>query len=126
MIPWDLGIIKAIGKELGEAIFPSSPPEETYKTPYLIFELKNYMYGVNLRSRVEFSITIVDDREVTSASYDIMRAINKIICQKLTLSQGNSVIGTAKTKVDSVEKRKNKLTLNMIAMLDMEAIYENE
>ncbi|MDR0580724.1 MAG: hypothetical protein LBG04_01250, partial [Holosporaceae bacterium] len=74
MIPWDLGIIKAIGKELELAIFPSHPPEEIRKTPYLIFELKNVLQGKNLTSRIEFTITIIEGKDVTTASFEILRA----------------------------------------------------
>jgi hypothetical protein len=126
MIPWDLGIIKAIGKQLEQAIFPSEPPEEMRKTPYLIFELKNVAQGQNLTSRAEFEITIVEGKGTTSASFDILRTINRIIAKELTLSQGEFVIGSAKAKVDSVESRKNNLVLSMTALLRMKAIYEDE
>jgi hypothetical protein len=126
MIPWDLGIIKAIGKELGFAIFPTHPPEDKRRTPYLIFELKNILQGKNLTSRVEFSITVVDDKEVTSASYDVLKAINKSISKELTLCQGESEIGSAKIKIDSVESKQNNLLLNLVAILKMKAIYEDE
>ena len=126
MIPWDLGIIKAIGKELELAIFPSNPPEEMRKTPYLIFELKNVLQGKNFTSRVEFSITIIEGKDVTSASFEILRAVNKIISKELTLSQGDSEIGSAKAKIDSIESKKNNLILNLVAILKLKAIYEDE
>ncbi|MDR1982796.1 MAG: hypothetical protein LBQ08_03305 [Holosporaceae bacterium] len=126
MIPWDLGIINAIRKELELAIFPSNPPEELRKTPYLIFELKNILPGKNLMSRVEFSITIVDDKEVTGASFEVLKAINKIISRELTLSQEEATIGSAKAKINSIESKKNNLVLNLIAILKLEAIYEDE
>jgi hypothetical protein len=126
MIPWDLGIIRAMGKELKMAIFPSLPPEGKRNTPYLIFELKNVLQGKNCMIRAEFSITVVDDKEVTSASYDIMKAINKIISKELTLLQENVVIGSAKIKINAVENRKNNLILQLIAILKMKAIYEDE
>jgi hypothetical protein len=127
MIPWDLGIINAIKKELEFAIFPSNPPEGLgKKTPYLIFELKNILQGKNLISRVEFAITIVDNKEVTSASFEILKAINKIISRELTLSQEETPIGNAKIKINSVESKKNNLILNLVAILRLEAVYEDE
>jgi hypothetical protein len=126
MIPWDLGIIGAIGRQLMMAIFPSEPPEEMRKTPYLIFELKSVVQGQNLTSRAEFAITIVEGKETTPASFDILRAINKIIAEELTLSQGDFVIGSAKIKIDSVAGKKNNMVLNLTAILKMRAIYEDE
>ncbi|MDR2794792.1 MAG: hypothetical protein LBB12_03380 [Holosporaceae bacterium] len=125
MLPWDFGIINAIKKELCTAIFPPNPPDEFRKTPYLIFELKNIIHGKNLMSRVEFVISIVDDKCVTSDSMKIMKSISKITAQELTLSQGNFAIGSAKIKIDSIESRKNLLILNMIAILKLKAIYED-
>ncbi|MDR2681437.1 MAG: hypothetical protein LBB29_00075 [Holosporaceae bacterium] len=125
MLPWDFGIINAIKKELSAAVFPSTPPSELHQTPYLIFELKNIAHGKNLMSRVEFVITIVDDKCVTSESMSVMKAISKIISQELTLSQGNVSIGSAKIKINSIESRKNLLLLNMIAILRLKAIYED-
>ncbi|MDR3179432.1 MAG: hypothetical protein LBT70_00850 [Holosporaceae bacterium] len=125
MLPWDFGIINAIKKELSAAIFPSTPPDELRKTPYLIFELKNIIHGKNLMSRVEFVVSIVDDKCVTSESMKIMKSISKITAQELTLSQGNVAIGSAKIKIDSIESRKNLLLLNMIAILKLKAIYED-
>jgi hypothetical protein len=126
MIPWDLGIIKAIGKELEHAIFPSNPPEEMRKTPYLIFELKNVLQGKNLTSRAEFSITIVEGKGVASASFEILKAINKIISKELTLSQDDFEIGSARAKISSIENKKNNLILNLVAILKLKAIYEDE
>ncbi|MDR1551671.1 MAG: hypothetical protein LBS14_03275 [Holosporaceae bacterium] len=126
MIPWDLGLIRAIGKELEFAIFPSHPPESKRRVPYLIFELKNILQGKNAVSRVEFMITVVDKDEVTSASYDVMRAINKIISKELTLFQEDSEIGSARIKIDSVESKGNCMVLRLVAMLKMKEIYENE
>ncbi|MDR0677208.1 MAG: hypothetical protein LBF57_00840 [Holosporaceae bacterium] len=124
MYPWDFGIINAIRKELQCAIFPANPPEELRKTPYLIFELKNILQGKNLLSRAEFSITIVDNEE--KFGFIVLRSINKIISRELTLSQGEAVIGSAKAKINSVESKGNSLILNMVAILKLEAIYEDE
>ncbi|GHU12721.1 hypothetical protein FACS189449_06930 [Alphaproteobacteria bacterium] len=124
-IPWDFGIINAIKKELGAAIFPPSPPRELRKTPYLVFELKKIMQGKNLMSRVEFVITIVDNENVSSESIGIMKSIGKIISQELTLHQENGIIGSARIKIDSLESRKNHLILNMVAILKLKAIYED-
>jgi hypothetical protein len=126
MIPWDLGIVKAVGKHLEQAIFPSEPPEEMRKTPYLIFELKNVVQGKNLTSRAEFAITIVEGKEAPPAGFEILKAINKIIAKELTLSQGDFVIGSAMAKIDSVVSKKSNLVLNLTAILKMKAIYEDE
>jgi hypothetical protein len=126
MIPWDLGIINAIKQELKFAIFPSEPPEELRKTPYLIFELKNVLQGKNLMSRVEFSITIVDNKEVTGACFDVLRSINKIISKELALSQDDFIIGSAKIKINSIASKENSLILNLIAILHLNAVYEDE
>jgi hypothetical protein len=126
MIPWDLGLIKAIGRQLEAAIFPSEPPENERKTPYLIFELKNVVQGANLTARAEFSIIIVEGKGATSASFDIARAINKIIAKELTLSQGDFVIGSARIKIDSTKSEKNNLILNLTAILKIRTIYEDE
>jgi hypothetical protein len=121
-----MGIIGALGKGLKYAIFPPDPPEEMRRTPYLIFELQNLMSGMNFAARVEFSLAIVDQKEVTSASFDVMRAIRKIIDGKLTLTQDDDVIGDARIKIDSVEKKKNSLVLKMIAIVKLNTVYENE
>lgn len=126
MLPWDLGIINAIKKNIEFDIFPSMPPEELRKTPYLIFELKNIVQGVNLISRADFVINIVDKNEITSAAFDILKSINKIINTELTLSQNDFEIGRAKIKINSVESKKNTLILNMTSILQLKAIYEDE
>jgi hypothetical protein len=126
MLPWDLGIINAIKKELNLAIFPSKPPKEFKKTPYLIFELKNILQGKNLISRVEFVITIMDEEEITGASFEVLRSINKIVSKELTLSQENVAIGTAKIKINSVVSKENNLILTLVAILQLKAIYEDE
>jgi hypothetical protein len=126
MIPWDLGIINAIKKEIKLAIFPSNPPKELRQFPHLIFELNNILQGKNLTSRAEFTLTIVDDKEVTVASFEILKAINKIISKELTLSQGDVVIGTAKIKINSVESKNNNIILKLIAILKLKAVYEND
>ncbi|MDR1561242.1 MAG: hypothetical protein LBS23_02705 [Holosporaceae bacterium] len=126
MLPWDFGIINAIKQELKVAVFPSTPPEEQRKTPYLVFELKNISQGKNLASRVEFFITIVDDQEITGSSFEILRSINKIISKELTLLQEKFVIGTAKVKIESVTSKENYLLLRLIAILQLKAIYEDK
>ncbi|MDR1375203.1 MAG: hypothetical protein LBJ45_00100 [Holosporaceae bacterium] len=126
MLPWDMGIINAIKKELTWPIFPSKPPEGLRKTPHLILELQNVLQGKNLMSRVEFLITIVDKDEVTGAAFEILRSINKIISKELTLFQGNSSIGSAKIKINSIASKGNSLILNLVAILQLKAIYEDE
>jgi hypothetical protein len=124
--PWDMGIINAIRRKLEYAIFPSDPPEEMKQTPYLIFELRNLIQGANFTARVEFTLTIVDKKEVTSASFDVMKAINKIIRGELTLKQDDFVIGSAKVKINEVESKKNNLVLKMIAIIKLNVVYEDE
>ncbi|MCR5224460.1 MAG: hypothetical protein K6C34_00055 [Alphaproteobacteria bacterium] len=126
MLPWDFGIINAIKKEIEYAIFPSTPPEEQRKTPYLIFELKNIVMGKNLTSRAEFSITIVDDKEVTGICFEILRTLTKLISKELTLAQDDFVLGSARIKLNSVESRKNNLILNFVGILKMVGIYEDD
>ena len=50
MIPWDFGIIRAIKELLGISIFPSMPPEDMKKSPYIIFELKDILIKLGLAS----------------------------------------------------------------------------
>jgi hypothetical protein len=126
MTPWDLGIINAIGKRLEYAIFPSDPPETMKRTPYLIFELQNLLQGANFMIRVEFTLTIIDQKEVTSASFDVLRAVNKLIRKELTLGQDGYVIGSARIKINAVESRKNNLVLKMTAIIKLNTVYENE
>jgi hypothetical protein len=121
-----MGLIGALGKGLKYAIFPPDPPEEMKRTPHLIFELQNLMTGTNFASRVEFTLTIVDQKEVTSASYDVMRGIRKIIDGKLTLKQDEIEIGNACIKIDCIEKKKNCLMLKMIAIIKLNGEYEDE
>ncbi|MDR1333861.1 MAG: hypothetical protein LBJ71_01435 [Holosporaceae bacterium] len=125
-IPWDMGLISALGKGLEYAIFPPDPPEEMKRAPYLIFELQNLTSGTNFATRVEFTLTIVDQKEVTSASFDIMKAIRKIIDGKLTLKQNEMALGEARLKIDSVEKKKNCLALKIIAIIKLNMVYEDE
>lgn len=125
MFPWDFGIINAIKKELICSIFPSHPPEDKRNAPYLIFELKKIQQGKSLKSKAEFTITIVDDKNNSGKSLNILKNINRIISKDLTLSQSNYTIGSAKIKVDSVENKKNNLVLNMVAILELKAIYED-
>ncbi|MDR2781922.1 MAG: hypothetical protein LBB21_05740 [Holosporaceae bacterium] len=126
LIPWDLGLINALKKGFEYAIFPSNPPEENRRTPYLIFELQNFLHGKNFTARVEFTLTIVDQKEVTSASFDVLRAINKVISKELTLIQEEFVIGSAKIKTDAVESKKNSLVLKMVAILKLSMVYKDE
>lgn len=125
MFPWDFGIINAIKSQFAFSIFPSIPPEEFRETPYLIFELKNVLQGKNLMSRAEFILTIVDNKERSGQSLNILKNINKIISNELTLRQGNFNIGTARIKIDSIENKKNNLIINLIAILQLKAIYED-
>ncbi|MDR3151221.1 MAG: hypothetical protein LBT67_00015 [Holosporaceae bacterium] len=130
-LPWDFGIINAIKKGLTTVIFPSSPPEMLRKTPYIIFELKDIRQGKNLMSRVEFVLTIVDGNDddgnsCSGKSIQVLQNITKIISRELTLYQEESIIGSAKIKIESIENRKNNLRLNLVAILQLKAIYEDD
>jgi hypothetical protein len=131
LLPWDFGIINAIKKGLTTVIFPSLPPETLRKTPYVIFELKDIRQGRNLMSRVEFILTIVDDDSDDKGnncgkSIQVLQSITKIISRELTLYQEESIIGSAKIKIESIENRKNNLRLNLVAILQLKAIYEDD
>jgi hypothetical protein len=126
MTPWDFGIISALSKALEILIFPSDPPGEQRRAPYLIFELKKIVHGKNLTSRAEFSITVKDDEATDGARFEIMRAIDRIIDDELTLSGGGSVIGSARIKLSSYDSKKNNLILNFAAILKLEAVYDDE
>ena len=126
MIPWDFGITKAIAGELGTMLFPfSAPSKEERTSPYLIFDLKNIVQGKNLTSRAEFTITIASDDEITPKSYEIFRNIQKMTGKELSLYEGNEIIGSAKLKIFSFESKKNNLILNITALLQLKAIYED-
>ena len=126
MIQWDFGITNAIAKELGMSLFPfSAPPSEQRTSPYLILDLKSIVQGKNLISRAEFTITIASDGEISGKSYDILRNLNKLTAKELTLYQEKEIIGSAKFKIFSIESKKNNLILNMIALLQLKAIYSD-
>ncbi|MDR2107811.1 MAG: hypothetical protein LBO73_04855 [Holosporaceae bacterium] len=127
MIPWDFGIINALKKCLGTIIFPSDPPEEeSLQTPYLIFELKKITHGKNLISRAEFTLTVADEDKTDGGRFAVMKAVDRIAEDELTLSAGDAVIGSAKIKMISFDSKKNKLILNFAAILKLEATYDDE
>lgn len=123
MIPWDFGIIRAIKELLGISIFPSIPPENMKKSPYIIFELKDILQGKNLLYRVGFTLTLIDNNE--GKNLEILKSITKIIRKELTLKQGDFVIGSAKIKIESVESKGIDLIVNFAALLQLKAIYED-
>lgn len=123
MIPWDFGIIRAIKELLGISIFPSMPPEDMKKSPYIIFELKDILQGKNLLYRVGFTLTLIDNNE--GKNLEILKSITKIIRKELTLKQGNFVIGSARMKIESVESKGINLIINFAALLQLKAIYED-
>ncbi len=126
MIQWDFGITNAIAKELGTTLFPFSAPSSEQRTsPYLILDLKSIVQGKNLVSRAEFTITIASDKEISGKSYDILRSIDKLMSKELTLYQESEIIGSAKFKISSLESKKNNLILNIIALLQLKAIYSD-
>jgi hypothetical protein len=117
MFPWDFGIIDAIKRGIGLDIYPSHPPDNLYRAPYLVFELKNIRTEKRMLSRIEFAMTLVEDDNSTGEYFKILKTINKIISGELILGQEESRIGTARIKITSVECKKNTLILNCIAML---------
>lgn len=123
MIPWDFGIIRAIKELLGISIFPSMPPEDMKKSPYIIFELKDILQGKNLLYRVGFTLTLIDNNE--GKNLEILKSITKIIRKELTLKQGNFVIGSARMKIESVESKGINSIINFAALLQLKAIYED-
>lgn len=123
MIPWDFGIIRAIGELLKVSIFPSDPPERLKKYPYVTFELKDILQGKNLLYRVGFTLTFVDGNE--GKNLELLKKITKIIRNELTLKQNNFILGTARMKIESVESKKNLLIINLAALLQLKAIYED-
>lgn len=123
MIPWDFGIIRAIKELLGIAIFPSMPPEDMKKSPYIIFELKDILQGKNLLYRVGFALTLIDNNE--GKNLEILKSITKIIRKELSLKQGNFVIGSARIKIECVESKGINLIINFVALLQLKAIYED-
>ena len=123
MIPWDFGIIRAIKELLGISIFPSMPPEDMKKSPYIIFELKDILQGKNLLYRVGFTLTLIDNNE--GKNLEILKSITKIIRKELTLKQGNFVIGSARIKIESMESKGINLIINFAALLQLKAIYED-
>ena len=123
MIPWDFGIIRAIKELLGISIFPSMPPEDMKKSPYIIFELKDILQGKNLLYRVGFTLTLIDNNE--GKNLEILKNITKIIRKELTLKQGEFIIGSARIKTESVESKGGNLIINFAALLQLKAIYED-
>ncbi|MBQ7674234.1 MAG: hypothetical protein IJT36_06965 [Alphaproteobacteria bacterium] len=124
MIPWDFGIIQAIKDQLGMAIFPSTPPKSLNENPHVIFELKDILQGKNFLYRVGFTLTLVDNNE--GSNLEILKKITKIIRKELTLQQGEFEIGSAKIKIESVESKRDKLIINLAALLQLKTIYEDE
>lgn len=125
MIPWDFGIINAIKQNLDIPIFPSEPPKGLNQKTYLVFNLKNIVQGMNLTSKMEFSLTIVDKDETTDHTYAILKKINRLISSELSLYQGNFIIGSAKVKINCLENKKNMLILNLVAKLQLKRLYDD-
>lgn len=125
MIPWDFGIINAIKQNLDIPIFPSEPPKGLNQKTYLVFNLKNIVQGMNLTSKMEFSLTIVDKNETTDHTYAILKKINRLISSELSLYQGNFIIGSAKVKINCLENKKNMLILNLVAKLQLKRLYDD-
>lgn len=122
MIPWDFGIISAIKDQLGIAIFPSTPPKDFQTKPHLIFELNDIMQGKNCVYKVGFKMKIVDNNE--GINLEILKKISRIIRKELTLKEGKFVLGSARIKIESVESKSNVLTVNFVALLQINNGYE--
>lgn len=122
MIPWDFGIISAIKDQLGIAIFPSTPPKDFQTKPHLTFELNDIMQGKNCVYKVGFKMKIVDNNE--GINLEILKKISRIIRKELTLKEGKFVLGSARIKIESVESKSNVLTVNFVALLQINNGYE--
>ncbi len=125
MIPWDFGLINTLKNLLDISIFPSEPPEEQRKTPYIILELLNIEQNINLVTKLGLKLTIVYNQEQMPAYYSIIKTMKKAIAQKLTLKQGNFEIGTAQIKLEKFVTKKNNLILDLTALLYLKAIYDD-
>lgn len=124
MIPWDFGIIKAIKDQLGVSIFPSNPPQNFEKKPHLIFELNDITQGKNWNYKVGFKMKIVDNNEGTNL--EILKKITRIIRKELTLKEHKTTLGSARIKIESVESKSDILTVNFVALLQLNTPYEEE
>lgn len=123
MFPWDFGIINALNKESKFKIIPNNSQNNVIEEPCLLFELKNILQCKNFTAKADFSLTVIEN---DGNSMDMLKDVNKIICKDLDLYQSSCKIGTAKIKVNSIENKKNLLTLNLSAILNLKAIYEDE
>ena len=127
MFPWDFGLINALTKLLKVAIFPSEPPADmSHKKPYIVLEIKDFLQNVNLMTRLNFRMTFVYDEEVMPNYFDVISIIKKATADKLTLSQGGIQIGSAQIKLNKFANKKNALILDLTALLQLTAIYEDE
>lgn len=126
MIPWDFGLTNALKEKLNVEIFPSEPPEEFKKSPYLILEFKSIRQTMEQTARAEIQLKIADEEKPTSAVYDFIRAIKKAISQELVLKQGKSEIGKANMKMEKVVMSRSGTILNLTALLQLKTIYEDE
>ncbi|MBR1733962.1 MAG: hypothetical protein IJ730_00690 [Alphaproteobacteria bacterium] len=123
MIPWDFGIIQAIKNQLDISIFPSNPPQKLSQKPHIIFEINDILQGKNCVYRVGFSLTLVNEDH--GKNLEILKQITKITRNELTLKQGNFDLGSAKIKIESVENKQRKLTLDLVALLQLKIIYDD-
>lgn len=122
---WDFGVINALKEGLDMEVFPSDPIEKIAQTPYLIFELKNVLYGKNLSSRVECIIKIINANYDNTKVFEVLKKINQVITKKLSLYQGALCIGSAKMKINSLETKGDVTILSLIGILQLLAIYDN-
>ncbi len=125
IVPWDFGLINSLKNLLNISIFPSEPPEENRKKPYIILELKNIIQNVNLQTKIDFKLTVVNGEDNSVDCYSLIKTFKKITAEKLSLHQGNFKIGNAQIKLQKFETKKNNLILELTALLQLKAIYED-
>ncbi|MBE6447454.1 MAG: hypothetical protein E7015_03150 [Alphaproteobacteria bacterium] len=127
MFPWDFGLINALKNLLNVKIFPSEPPIDMQcKKPYIILEIKDFAQNINLTTRLNFRMSFVYDENIMPNYFDVISLIKKATADKLTLSQGKFQIGTAQIKLDKFANKKNTLILDLTALLQLTAIYEDD
>ena len=130
MIPWDFGLINALKEKLKLKIFPAElpdnfPEENLTKMPYWVFELKNIKQGINLTTRGEFQMRVVEEESSDNNIGEYVQIFNNISGKDFELRVGKAKIGVAKIKLEKVVTTKKDTILNFIALLNFDAIYED-
>jgi hypothetical protein len=120
MLPWDFGLINIAKNILQLPIFPNTPPSGICNAPYLIFQLKSKKDGtVPGFYRIEFTIEIVDTKDISGRSADILASIFKLTEKTLILQpQSDFAGGSARIQISSVVyNRDNTISVNCIAIV---------